>query len=1050
METDRYKTYNRLILMVILFFVFVVPLYLGFFGAVSYIYYSSNPSILGIWYNPEAIAKYYITLTNYWIQYSSSLGSEFPLKLFGPPGLSLFFSFIMLFLMRAPLTDFRPFKRPESIHGDAAWATEKDIKKAGLRSKKGMLLGKVGKNDYLVAGGYQHALLFAPTGSGKGVGFVIPNLLFWDESVICHDIKLENYELTSGYRKKELKQNVFVWNPADPDGRTHCYNPIDWVSEKPGQQVDDVQKIANLIMPEQEFWNNEARSLFVGVLLYLVAVPEKVKSFGEVVRTMRSDDVVYNLAVVLDTIGKKIHPVAYMNIAAFLQKADKERSGVISTMNSSLELWANPLIDTATASSDFDLQQFRRVGHTVFVGVTPDNLSRLKPLLQVFYQQAADFMTRKMPDKDEKIGVLMLMDEFPTLGEMEQFKAGIAYFRGYHVRLFLIVQDTQQLKGIYEEHGMNSFLSNATYRITFAANNVETANLISQMIGNKTVKQVSHNKPRFLDMNPATRTLHESEAARALLLPQEVINLPRDEQIVLIEACPPIKTLKIKYYEDPFFKKRLLPMIELPQQEPYDPRKKQAPKPKPGDKPSGGDAAANPNESKVDDKKSDDAVVDKPAEKQIEEKPFEAKNEQSKPASLPPLPPPPPPPSAPPPPPPPAPAPKMDEPKPDSPKPESKNPFELPPLPPIKKPDAEAEKSEEPKPKNPFELPPLPPIKKPEVDAEKSEEPKPKNPFELPPLPPIKKPEVDAEKSEEPKPKNPFELPPLPPIKKPEVDAEKSEEPKPKNPFELPPLPPLSKTSAPPPPPKMDEPKPEVEKEVEPAVKANVGNPFDDADHDDELDDDEVFLSLQNASKSQPVEPADTLEEKEPEKKEDKAPTNNLEDSEKLEGSVKNPFLEPLLEPVVTPVVAKDDTPQPSMEDKQVIEQPLKPDSDAPQKDELKPEKIQDYPEIIAETPQTNEVPPIQPVVVESRGEDNTQAPPSAPLPVSEEPIFEEPALEEKTAIAEAVEPDNTVDESSIKKDDKTAESKDDENSDNEDDLPPIPDFDEGSKKSSS
>ena len=52
----------------------------------------------------------------------------------------------------------------------------------------------------------------------------------------------------------------------------------------------------------------------------------------------------------------------------------------------------------------------------------------------------------------------MMMDEFPTLGKMEQFLAGIAYFRGYRVRLFLIIQDTEQLKGIYEESGMNSFL----------------------------------------------------------------------------------------------------------------------------------------------------------------------------------------------------------------------------------------------------------------------------------------------------------------------------------------------------------------------------------------------------------------------------------------------------------------------------------------------------------------------------------------------------------------------------------------------------------------
>lgn len=492
--------------------------------------------------------------------------------LFISPAIGISLYVIFLFVIRAPLMDFRPFSAPESLHGDAKWASEKEIIKAGLRSKSGLLLGQTGKG-YLIADGFQHVLLFAPTGSGKGVGFVIPNLLYWKDSCVIHDIKLENYELTSGYRKNKMGQKTLLWNAASPTGITHCYNPLDWISRELGQQVDDVQKIANLLLPEQEFWNNEARSLFTGVVLYLLAVPEKVTSFGEVVRTLRSDDVVYNLAVVLDTLGKQIHPVSYMNIAAFLQKADKERSGVISTLNSGLELWANPLIDTATATSDFDFNKFKKEATTVYVGLTPDNIDRLKPLMQIFYQQAAQILTKHMPKPDEKIGVLFMMDEFPTLGNMSIFKQGIAYFRGYKVRLFLIIQDTEQLKDIYEEAGMNSFLANATYRITFAANTHSTAEMISQLIGNKTVKQISRNAPVFLDLNPASRSKHISETQRALLLPQEVINLPRDQQIILVESSPPIKTRKIFYYKDPYFTKRLIPQIEVPAQAPYDPNK---------------------------------------------------------------------------------------------------------------------------------------------------------------------------------------------------------------------------------------------------------------------------------------------------------------------------------------------------------------------------------------------------------------------------------------------------------------------------------------------
>ncbi|MES2984443.1 MAG: type IV secretory system conjugative DNA transfer family protein [Pseudomonadota bacterium] len=595
--------FNKLLLTFIVSMTLLVPVYIGTVTGFTLghrfmlsIYQQPTPSVLDYVRsasNPKGIIEGYRTINtqaNYYKQFpqyqQAYFNAAFDTKFYGPLIAGAFLGLFTLFLMRAPLLDFRPFRKKEKIHGDAKWSTESDLKRAKLRAKKGLLLGRTGAANYLIADDFQHVLLFAPTGSGKGVGFVIPNLLFWEESVIVHDIKMENYELTSGYRNKKLGQPCYVWNPADPNGISHCYNPLDWISEKPGQMVDDVQKICNLVLPEQEFWQNEARSLMLGIILYLCAVPEKVTSFGEVVRTMRSDDVVYNLAVVLDTIGGKIHPVAYMNIASFLQKADKERSGVVSTLNSALELWANPLIDTTTASSDFDLQNLKKKKTTIYVGVTPDNLQRLEPLLKVFYQQATDFLTRAMPKKDEPFGVMFMLDEFPSLGEMPQFQIGIAYFRGFRVKLFLIVQDTQQLKGIYEEAGMNSFLSNSYYRITFSANNIETANMISQLVGNKTAIQESHNKPKFVDFNPGSRTMQVSETQRALLLPQEVIQLPRDEQIILVESFSPIKCKKIFYFKDPFFKKRLMPPINLPVQEPYDPRKKKkvaaAPPPPPG------------------------------------------------------------------------------------------------------------------------------------------------------------------------------------------------------------------------------------------------------------------------------------------------------------------------------------------------------------------------------------------------------------------------------------------------------------------------------------
>jgi type IV secretion system protein VirD4 len=129
---------------------------------------------------------------------------------------------------------------------------------------------------------------------------------------------------------------------------------------------------------------------------------------------------------------------------------------------------------------------------------------------------------------------------------------------------------------------------------------------------------VSQNKPKFLDFNPASRSLSVSNTQRALLLPQEVINLPRDEQILLIESSPPIKSNKIKYYLDSFFKKRLLPPIPIPKQEPFDMEKLRAGFASNKDK---GEKQANPQEAQkvitenppqpnTADSKTDDGVFD--------------------------------------------------------------------------------------------------------------------------------------------------------------------------------------------------------------------------------------------------------------------------------------------------------------------------------------------------------------------------------------------------------------------------------------------------------
>ena len=74
-----------------------------------------------------------------------------------------------------------------TTYGSARWASEADVRRAGLFGGAGLFLGSLRGAD-LRHDGPEHVMAFAPTRSGKGVGLVIPTLLSWTGSAVVHDV----------------------------------------------------------------------------------------------------------------------------------------------------------------------------------------------------------------------------------------------------------------------------------------------------------------------------------------------------------------------------------------------------------------------------------------------------------------------------------------------------------------------------------------------------------------------------------------------------------------------------------------------------------------------------------------------------------------------------------------------------------------------------------------------------------------------------------------------------------------------------------------------
>jgi type IV secretion system protein VirD4 len=486
-----------------------------------------------------------------------------------------FVSLVLLVLIVGAILRHRNRTSP---YGDARWASLWDVRKAGLFSESGIILG-TRHGRFLCMPGWEHLMCFAPSGSGKGVGLVIPNLLHWSDSAIVHDVKGENFRLTSGYRA-ERGQKIYFFNPGDPKGHTHRYNPFQFVSDDPGLRIDDLQKIAHLLLPKHDFWENEARTLLVGLALHLLDEPDAPVSFGNLLCTIRESNFFDFAHDLLTHHREEMNPVACMALNAFIQKAEKERSGVLSTLSSALELWANPLIDAATSVSDFDLRRFKKERITLYIGVSPNNLHRLRPLLQILYQQATDILTEKEPDpKTEPFGVLFLMDEFASLGKMTQFEQASAYFRGYRVRFMMIIQDLPQLERHYERAGLNSFLGMSKVKVTFASGDYQTAEVISKYLGTFGARTESVSERRGFSPLSSQGSRSISQTSRYLLLPQEILQLPPDDEIIMVEGLPPIRAAKIRFFNESVFKSRIRPPVILSPVEPIIRQLKAAPPP---------------------------------------------------------------------------------------------------------------------------------------------------------------------------------------------------------------------------------------------------------------------------------------------------------------------------------------------------------------------------------------------------------------------------------------------------------------------------------------
>jgi type IV secretion system protein VirD4 len=464
--------------------------------------------------------------------------------------------------------------RAKSLHGDARFARAGDLARHRLfdDGPTSLVVGRY-NGRLLRLPGQQFAILAAPTRSGKGVGIVIPNLLEYQDSVVVLDIKQENFDLTSGWRRSQ-GHDVFLFNPFAEDRRTHRWNPLGYVSADPAFRVSDVMGIAAMLYPdgadEQKFWVSQGRNAFLAFALYLFDKYHHERACGFPGATAPTLGAVYrlssgtgeNLRAYLLTLAQQsfLSEPARMAFATLLSQADETFASIIGTFKEPLNAWVNPVLDAATSGDDFLLTDVRRKRMTIYVGIQPNKLAESRLILNLFFSQLINLNTRELPQNNPalKHQCLLLMDEFTAIGRIDIIASAVAYMAGYNLRLLPIIQSMAQLDATYGRELARTLVTNHALQILYAPREQQDANDYSEMLGYTTVRR--QNVTRGRDVSRS-----ESEERRALMLPQELKAMGPEREVVMYEGIAhPVMCEKIRYYRDKRYIARLLPKVPVP------------------------------------------------------------------------------------------------------------------------------------------------------------------------------------------------------------------------------------------------------------------------------------------------------------------------------------------------------------------------------------------------------------------------------------------------------------------------------------------------------
>ncbi len=475
---------------------------------------------------------------------------------------------------RTPLAAWMP---PDLIASSGTFAY--DPANPGRKMLLGALDGQlVGVADN------RHIMTVAGSRAGKGVSAIVPNLIFYEGSVLAIDPKAELANITARRRAEGLGQRVYVLDPfdrAEPRVAPYkaSYNPLSILKPDSATLVEDAGLIADALViagGSDPHWDDSARNFIEGIVLHVATYPgyEGQRNLVTVRKLlMNGAHIAHGEREAHGMQGLRVEMLHNVEVHAehdegttaaiegaasdFFDKPDVERGSVLSTARRHTKFLDFPNLQSVLTGHDFDLTDMKTApeGMTVYLCLPATRLATCSRWFRVFVNLALEAMEREQTVPP--VPVLMCLDEFAALGHMRQIEAAAGQIAGFGVKLWPILQDLTQLKRDYRE-GWETFLGNAGVIQFFGNNDMSTLDFISKRLGKTAIR-----------MRRESETTHEQRMKGAsgeswgielydLLTPEEASRFfgrddPQRRQLVIWAGQPPMVLERVVYHTDPVF-----------------------------------------------------------------------------------------------------------------------------------------------------------------------------------------------------------------------------------------------------------------------------------------------------------------------------------------------------------------------------------------------------------------------------------------------------------------------------------------------------------------